>query len=188
PQNPDPHAQRVGGHEQARRPRDRLFRREGGKSDERAVLRRERHHARLVSKVFAREVYPAEPGIGRRGPFLLGEHPHERLEQRRRRLSARVATAVHDLSCYLNRVSMRARLSSAGTPVDPLSVGAPAPTAAPVAEAPTGVREERTRLLEVGLARARARVARRARAIEADLARIAEADELARRAQLFVAA
>jgi predicted ribosome quality control (RQC) complex YloA/Tae2 family protein len=51
-----------------------------------------------------------------------------------------------------------------------------------------GVREERTRLLEVGLARAHARVARRARAIEGDLDRIAEADELARRAQLFVAA
>jgi predicted ribosome quality control (RQC) complex YloA/Tae2 family protein len=50
------------------------------------------------------------------------------------------------------------------------------------------VRVERTHLLEVGLARARARVARRARAIEGDLARIVEADELARRAQLFVAA
>ncbi|MGH7435636.1 MAG: NFACT RNA binding domain-containing protein [Polyangiaceae bacterium] len=51
-----------------------------------------------------------------------------------------------------------------------------------------GVRAERTRLLEVGLARARSRIARRVRAIEGDLARIVEADESARRAQLFVAA
>ena len=54
-----------------------------------------------------------------------------------------------------------------------------------------GVREERTRLLaalEAGLAKARARVMRRIRALQGDLERLAGADALSRHAQLFVVA
>src|SRR5271166_6513790 len=48
------------------------------------------------------------------------------------------------------------------------------------------VRAERTRVLEGRLAKARGRLERRVRALEGDLERIAHADTLAQRAQLFV--
>jgi predicted ribosome quality control (RQC) complex YloA/Tae2 family protein len=50
------------------------------------------------------------------------------------------------------------------------------------------LRAERTLLLEVGLARARARVTRRIRALQGDLERIVGAEALSHRAQLFVVA